>query len=112
MLFGLGVIGGLHGPDLGVNAPHINGPHIDGGGIDINGPDAAVIEGGEYEFGGAKYSSSSVTVDTKVINKTKDAATPTDEGKEEESNPNTGFQLPPTNVKPTVVEPTVKPTVV
>ena len=39
MLFGLGVIGGLNGPHLDVNAPSLEGPSIN-----INGGDTVTIE--------------------------------------------------------------------
>ena len=64
MLFGLGVIGGLNGPDI--NLPSVNGPHIDG-------PDGAVVINPEVEDGveidGANYASSSISTETKVITK-------------------------------------------
>ena len=74
MLFGLGVIGGLNGPDLGVNAPNVSGganANINGG-ANVNGKTntnggANTNNNGEATFDGVKYPSSSVTVETQVL---------------------------------------------
>lgn len=49
MLFGLGVIGGLHGPDLGINAPN------------FGGSGSFETEGGKVMIDGAEYDGSSIT---------------------------------------------------
>ena len=77
MLFGLGVIGGLKGPDLGVNAPNINGGVDVNGGADVNGggkTNGGANENnnnGEVTVDGVKYPSSSVIVETEILKKEK-----------------------------------------
>lgn len=53
MLFGLGVIGGLNGPDLGPNAPNVstNGGANANGGVNTNG--GANANGGAENNNGA-----------------------------------------------------------
>lgn len=113
MLFGLGVIGGLNGPnfDLGLGGfglPGINLPDID-----LNGPDFDV------NIDGAGYYNNAITVETQVFEKDEAAPVPVPD------TPDTDFRYPPENehstdpisvdptehVRPHTVDPTVHPVV-
>ena len=76
MLFGLGVIGGLNKPDLGIHLPSLNA----GGGVHINGGGDAKINGGvgdnEVVIDGATYPKSSITVEKTVLKKTPTSTVP------------------------------------